>query len=67
VPYHEDFEDVGYDGVVQPGIVLCIQSYMGELGGDAGVKIEQQVRITESGTELLSTYPFEDELLGRKI
>ncbi len=67
VPYHEDFEGVGYDGVVEPGMVLCVESYMGEVGGDEGVKLEQQVLITESGTELLSTYPFEDELLGREI
>ena len=67
VPYHEDFEGVGYDGVVEPGMVLCVESYMGEVGGDEGVKLEQQVLITESGTELLSTYPFEDQLLGREI
>ena len=67
VPYREDFEAVGYDGVVEPGMVLCVESYMGELGGEEGVKLEQQVLITDSGTELLSTYPFEDELLGREI
>ncbi|MCH6587571.1 MAG: aminopeptidase P family protein [Proteobacteria bacterium] len=67
VPYHEDFEGVGYDGVVEPGMVLCVESYMGEVGGDEGVKLEQQVLITETGTLLLSTYPFEDELLDRQI
>ena len=48
-------------------MVLCVESYMGEVGGDEGVKLEQQVLITESGTELLSDYPFEDELLSREI
>jgi Xaa-Pro aminopeptidase len=67
VPYREDFDAVGYDGVVEPGMVLCVESYMGEVGGDEGVKLEQQVLITETGTELLSTYPFEQELLGREI
>ena len=67
VPYREDFEAFGYDGVVEPGMVLCAESYVGEVGGEEGVKLEQQVLITESGTELLSTYPFEDELLGRDI
>ncbi len=67
VPYSEDFEGVGYDGVVEPGMVLCVESYMGEVGGEEGVKLEQQVLITETGTELLSTYPFEDQLLGREI
>ena len=67
VPYAEDFDAYGYDGVVEPGMVLCVESYMGEVGGDEGVKLEQQVLITESGTELLSAFPFEDELLGREV
>ena len=40
---------------------------MGEVGGREGVKLEQQVLITETGTELLSTFPVEDELLGREV
>jgi hypothetical protein len=36
---------------------------MGELGGDEGVKLEQQVLIGERGVELLSTFPFEEDLL----
>ncbi len=67
IPYHEDFEALGYDGLVEPGMVLCVESYVGEVGGEEGVKLEQQVLITETGIELLSTYPFEDELLAREI
>ncbi len=67
VPYEQEFDAFGYDGVVEPGMVLCVESYMGEIGGDEGVKLEQQVLITKSGLELLSTYPFEDELLGREM
>jgi len=67
VPYREDFEAFGYDGVVEPGMVLCAESYVGEVGGEEGVKLEQQVLITERGPQVLSTYPFEDELLGREI
>ena len=57
----------GYDGVVESGMALCAESYVGEVGGEEGVKLEQQVLITESGPEVLSTYPFENELLGREI
>jgi Xaa-Pro aminopeptidase len=67
IPYAEDFDAVGYDGLVEPGMVLCVESYMGELGGEEGVKLEEQVLITESGTEVLSTYPFEEALLGREV
>jgi Xaa-Pro aminopeptidase len=62
--YHAlDFEQSGYDGVVEPGMTLCVESYIGEEGGREGVKLEQQLLVTESGQELLSTFPFEPTLL----
>ncbi len=62
--YHRgDFPVAGYDGAIEPGMTLCIESYIGEDGGTEGVKLEQQVLITESGSELLSRFPFEDALL----
>ena len=65
--YLEDYDQVGYDGLIEPGMTLCVESYMGEVGGREGVKLEQQVLITETGYELLSTFPFEEELLGREV
>lgn len=62
--HHGDFPDAGYDGVLEPGMTICVESYIGEDGGREGVKLEQQVLITETGTELLSEFPFEDELLA---
>lgn len=52
-----------YDGVIEAGMVLCIESYMGAVGERDGVKLEQQVLVTEDGYELFSHYPFEEELL----
>jgi len=63
----DDMARSGYDSVLEPGQTLCVESYMGEVGGREGVKLEQQVLITETGTELLSTFPVEDELLGREV
>jgi Xaa-Pro aminopeptidase len=63
--YHAmDFEESGYDGVLEPGMTVCVESYIGEEGGREGVKLEQQLLITEDGQELLSTFPFEPALLG---
>ncbi len=63
--YHRaDFPDAGYDGEIEPGMTLCIESYIGAEGGSEGVKLEQQVLITEQGVELLSEFPFEEDLLG---
>jgi len=64
--YHAmDFDESGYDGVVEPGMTLCVESYISEEGGREGVKLEQQVLITEDGQALLSTFPFEPALLDR--
>lgn len=62
--HHGDFPDAGYDGVLEPGMTLCVESFIGADGGKEGVKLEQQVLITETGIDLLSLFPFEDELLN---
>ncbi len=67
VLYLEDFDAAGYDGVFEAGMTICVESYMGESGGNEGVKLEQQVLVTESGVEPLSTFPFEDDLVFREI
>jgi len=61
--HHGDFPDAGYDGTIEPGMTLCVESYIGEDGGKEGVKLEQQVLITDTGIELLSRFPFEEDLL----
>jgi Xaa-Pro dipeptidase len=63
--YHRmDFDDAGYDGVLEAGMTICVESYIGEDGGSEGVKLEEQVLITGDGNELLSSFPFEEALLG---
>lgn len=63
--YHRgDFPDAGYDGEVLPGMTLCVESYIGAEDGREGVKLEQQVQVTETGIELLSLFPFEQALLA---
>jgi Xaa-Pro aminopeptidase len=51
------------EGELQPGMCLSVESYIGEVGGSDGVKLEQQVVITEQGCELLG----EESLPGRLI
>ncbi len=55
--------DAAYDGVIEAGMVICVESYVGRHGGREGVKLEDQVLITETGYELLSTYPHDPALL----
>jgi len=54
-------------GTVVPGMTLCCESYVGAEGGGEGVKLEQMLLITETGVELLNSFPFEEDLLGRAI
>lgn len=54
----------GYDGALAPGMTVCVESYIGEAGGREGVKLEQQVLITDRGYRLLSTFPFEEQLVA---
>ena len=42
-----------------PGMVMCIEAFVGAKSGGEGVKLEQQVLITEDGNELLTTYPLD--------
>ncbi|MEX0302963.1 MAG: M24 family metallopeptidase [Leisingera sp.] len=60
IPYREDLEEYGYDGVVEPGMVLAVESYIGEEGAMEGVKLEQMIHVTETGRELLSHFPLEE-------
>jgi Xaa-Pro dipeptidase len=55
--YPEDAARSGYDGVFEADMAVCLESYIGEEGGPDGIKLEQQLLITERGTELLSSYP----------
>lgn len=52
-----------YDKVLQPGMTLCIESYLGPHDGGEGVKLEDQVLVTETGIESLSSLPFQDAWL----
>ncbi|CCN50820.1 conserved hypothetical protein [Vibrio nigripulchritudo MADA3029] len=63
IRYPEDLEGHGYDGVLEPGMALCVEAYVGAVGGKEGVKLEDQIIITEDGFENLTNYPFEKELL----
>ncbi|MGH6922707.1 MAG: M24 family metallopeptidase [Propylenella sp.] len=62
VPYPEDWDRSGYDGVLEPNMIVCVESYVGRHGGREGVKLEEQVLITETACEQLSRYPRDQRL-----
>ena len=62
--YPEAWESHGYDGVLVPGMCLCVEAYIGEVGGKEGVKLEEQVLITDTGYELLTHFHHDEKLAG---
>ena len=56
-------DPLAQDGILAPGMTVCVESYMGEVGGREGVKLEQQALVTDRGYEILSRFPLESALL----
>ena len=67
VVYYPGEAEFHFDGQLEPGMVICAESYVGALGGREGVKLENMVLVTESGPVVLSRYPFEDDLLPNEV
>ena len=57
IAYAVDFDEWGYDGLIEEGMVLCVESFIGDVGGREGVKLEEQVVVTANGAERLSSSP----------
>jgi Xaa-Pro dipeptidase len=58
--YQEDEAYGMYDGVFEENMVVCVESYIGAVGGREGVKLEQPVLITADGPKLFCDCPLED-------
>ena len=59
IPYPDkDYSNGDYTGVFEENMVICVESYIGEVGGKQGVKLENQYLVTNNGLELFnSTLP----------
>ena len=64
IPWLDEWASRGTHAVIEPGMVMCIESYVGKTGGHEGVKLEDQVLVTEDGIENLTSFPFERSLLS---
>ena len=62
--YPEAWHEFGYDGELEAGMVLSVEAYIGEVGAREGVKLEDQVLITDTGYECLTDFPFDEKLLS---
>jgi Xaa-Pro aminopeptidase len=64
VRFKDNFDLAGEEGVFEANMTVCVESFIGSRDGGEGVKLEEQVLITEQGTERLTTYPYEPRLLA---
>ena len=63
VKYVDRWEDGEFDYPLEPGMFLCSEAYIGTVGGAFGIKLEDQVMITEDGVENLTRCPFDEKLM----
>lgn len=63
IPHHRPGEDYPLEGVLEPGMIICLESYVGWSRSHEGVKLEDQFLILENSVERMSCYRF-DERLG---
>ncbi|MHA6908906.1 M24 family metallopeptidase [Ralstonia pseudosolanacearum] len=63
IAHQVDWQAAGYDGQFEAGMALCVESYIGAEGGNEGVKLEQQVVLTDSGCVPLTSCHFETNWL----
>jgi Xaa-Pro aminopeptidase len=52
------------DTPIEPGTALVVECYLGEVGANHGVKLGDEVVVTEDGCRTLVPYPWSEELLG---
>jgi Xaa-Pro aminopeptidase len=63
ITYPEDWREGAFEGEVRPGMAFCVEALIAQQGGDFSIKLEDQVVVTETGIENLTSYPFESRFL----
>ena len=56
-----DWEECGADGIFEPNMALCFESFIGSKDGGEGVKPEEHVLLTETSADRLSIYGYDED------
>lgn len=64
VAYPDKAVEGAFEYPLEPGMVICVEALVSPEGGDFSIKLEDQVLVTETGFENLTTYPFDLALMG---
>ena len=60
IPLHVEFNETAMSGRLEPGMVICVESLIAEVGSES-IKLETQVLVTETGAERLDSFPWEQD------
>lgn len=66
IPHRTPGQPYPLSGRIEPGMVICLESYVGWDRSAEGVKLEDQFLITETGVERMSRYQFDERLQTRE-
>ena len=55
----KDYTNGDYSGIFKENMVVCVESYIGEEGGNEGAKLEDQYLVTKNGLDKLSSLPLD--------
>lgn len=68
IPHLRAGQSYPIDGVLEAGMVMCVESYIGCARTRQGVKLEEQLLLTDSGFERMSAgVPFEPRLMSQSF
>ena len=54
---NENYSNGDFNGIFEENMTITIESYIGEVGGREGVKLEDQYLVTTNGLKLLTNHP----------
>jgi len=60
IPHETPGEKYPIEGHLEPGMMICVESYIGSKATNQGVKLEEQLLLTDSGAERISQYCYDD-------
>jgi Xaa-Pro dipeptidase len=57
IQYPDERVPGAFEGVLEPGMTLCVEALVSREGARHSIKLEEQVLVTEAGPETLSRFP----------
>ena len=64
IAYPQNHSPGAFDYEVEAGMMLCVEALIGSADAGFSIKLEDQVLITETGFECLTTYPYDPKFLS---